>query len=306
MLDRIRKVHYLSGMNTLPIEKRVQIINLLVEGNSLRAASRIADVSINTVTKLLIEVGQACQLFHDETVRNVEAKRVQADEIWSFVYAKEKNKPQDVEGAGDAWTFVGIDSDTKLVISWLLGDRDVDTATFFMKDVADRIKGRVQLTTDGLKAYIKAVDAAFPTDEEIDFAQLVKIYGPETGCSTNERKYSPAECTGSKKTVVYGQPDEKFISTSHVERQNLTMRMHMRRFTRLTNGFSKKIENHGYAIALHFVYYNFVKQHKTLRTTPAMAAGLRKGFMTIEDIVRPVPEKTQAKRGNYKKKVIAE
>ncbi len=297
---------YLYGMNTLPIEKRVQIINLLVEGNSLRSTSRICDVSINTVTKLLIEVGQACQLFHDETVRNVEAKRVQADEIWSFVYAKEKNKPQDVEGAGDAWTFVGIDSDTKLVISWLLGDRDVETATFFMKDVADRIKGRVQLTTDGLKAYIKAVDAAFPTDDVIDFAQLVKIYGPETGTSSTERKYSPVECTGSKKTPIYGQPDEKFISTSHVERQNLTMRMHMRRFTRLTNAFSKKIENHGYAIALHFVYYNFVKQHKTLRTTPAMAAGLMKGFMSIEDIVKLVPEKTQGKRGSYKKNVTAE
>lgn len=303
MLDRIRKVHYLSSMNALPIEKRVQIINLLVEGNSMRATSRIADVSINTVTKLLVEVGQACQLFHDETVRNVVAKRVQADEIWSFVYAKEKNKPQDVEDAGDAWTFTAIDSDTKLIISWLLGDRDVETATVFMKDVADRIKGRVQLTTDGLKAYIKAVDAAFPTDDEIDFAQLVKIYGPALG-SANERRYSPAECTGAEKTVIYGQPDEKFISTSHVERQNLTMRMHMRRFTRLTNGFSKKIENHGYAIALHFVYYNFVKQHKTLRTTPAMAAGLMKGFMSIEDIVRLVPEKQSGKRGPYKKKQI--
>jgi IS1 family transposase len=292
-------------MNTLPLQKRVQIINLLVEGNSMRAASRIADVSINTISKLLVEVGQACQIFHDEMVRNVEAKRVQADEIWSFVYAKEKNKPQDVSGSGDAWTFVGIDSDTKLVISWLLGDRDIETATFFMKDVADRIQGKIQLTTDGLKAYIKAVDAAFPTDEEIDFAQLVKIYGPATGAG-NERRYSPAECTGAEKTVIYGQPDEKFISTSHIERQNLTMRMHMRRFTRLTNGFSKKIENHGYAIALHFVYYNFVKQHKTLRTTPAMAAGLTKRFMSIEDIVNLVPEPIVKKRGNYKKKVTAE
>lgn len=302
MLDRIRKVHYFSSMNTLPNEKRMQIINLLVEGSSMRATSRIADVSINTVTKLLIEVGQACQLFHDETVRNVEAKRVQADEIWSFVYVKEKNKPQDVEGAGDAWTFVSIDSDTKLVISWLVGDRDIETATFFMKDVAERIKGLVQLTTDGLKAYVNAVDAAFPTDEEIDFAQLVKIYGPETGKSSTERKYSPVECTGSKKTVIYGQPDEKFISTSHVERQNLTMRMHMRRFTRLTNGFSKKIENHGYAIALHFVYYNFAKIHKSLRVTPAMQAGLTKRVMSIEDIVNLIPTETPKKRGTYKTK----
>lgn len=287
-------------MNTLPTHKKVQIINLLVEGTSMRTAARISDVSINTITKLLVEVGQACQLFHDETVRNVGAKHVQADEIWSFVYAKEQNKPQDIEGAGDAWTFVGIDSDTKLVISWLLGDRDIETATFFMKDVADRIKGPVQLTRDGLKAYIKAVDAAFPTDDEIDFAQLVKIYGPALD-NGNERRHSPAECTGAEKTVIYGQPDEKFISTSHIERRNLTMRMHIRRFTRLTNGLSKKIENHGYAIALHFVYYNFAKQHKTLRTTPAMAAGLRKGFMSIEDIVNLVPEKKQGKRGSYKK-----
>lgn len=296
MLDRLRNTYYLRDMNKLPIEKRVQIINLLVEGNSLRSTSRIADVSINTVTKLLVEVGQACQLFHDETVRNVAARRVQCDEIWSFVYSKEKNKPQDVEGAGDAWTFVGIDSDTKLVISWLLGDRDIETAAFFMKDIAERIHGRVQLTTDGLRAYVQAVDAAFPTDDEIDFAQLVKIYGPESGCSNNERKYSPAECTGSKKTVIYGMPDEKFISTSHIERQNLTMRMHMRRFTRLTNGFSKKIENHGYAIALHFVYYNFVKQHKTLRVTPAMAAGITKRFMSIEDIVNLVVEEAPKKK----------
>lgn len=302
MLDRLRKTTYLSGMNKLPIEKKKMIINLLVEGTSLRATSRLADVSINTVTKLLVEVGQACQQFHDETVRNVQAKRVQADEIWSFIYSKEKNRPQDKEDAGDAWTFVGIDSDTKLVISWLIGDRDIETATFFMRDVAQRIKGRVQLTTDGLRAYVHAVDAAFPTDDEIDFAQLVKIYGPETGTSSTERKYSPCECTGSKKTVIYGQPDEKFISTSHVERQNLTMRMHMRRFTRLTNAFSKKLENHSYAIALHFVYYNFAKVHKSLRVTPAMQAGLTKRVMSIEDIVNLVPEAKAVKRGSYKKK----
>lgn len=284
MLDRLRKNIYLNVMNKLPIAKRVQIINLLVEGASLRATSRIADVSINTVTKLLADIGQACQLFHDESVRAVAAMRVQCDEIWSFIYAKEKNKPQDVEGAGDAWTFVGIDSDTKLVISWLLGDRDIDTATFVMKDLAERVKGKMQLTTDGLKAYLNTVDAAFPTDDEMDFAQLVKIYGPATG-TDNERRYSPAEYTGAEKRVIYGQPDPKFISTSHIERQNLTMRKHMRRFTRLTNGFSKKIENHGYAIALHFVYYNFVKQNKTLRITPAMAAGLSKRFLSLEDIV---------------------
>lgn len=296
----------LHFMNKLPIQKRVQIINMLVEGNSLRSTSRMADVSINTVTKLLVEVGQACQLFHDETVRSVIAQRVQCDEIWSFVYSKEKNKPQDVEGAGDVWTFVGIDSDTKLVLSWLMGNRDIETATYFMKDVAERIKGHVQITTDGLKAYVNAVDSAFPTDDEVDFAQLIKIYGNEGGVTGNERKYSPAECTGSKKKVIYGQPDEQFISTSHVERQNLTMRMHMRRFTRLTNGFSKKIENHGYAIALHFVYYNFVKIHKTLRVTPSMQAGLKKKPMTLEDIVNLVPEPELKKRGSYKKKETAE
>jgi IS1 family transposase len=286
-------------MNKLPNAKRVQIINLLVEGSSLPAASKIADVSINTVTKLLVEVGQACQLFHDETVRAVAAKGVQCDAIWSFVYAKEKNKPQDVEGAGDAWTFVGIDSDTKLVISWLLGDMDIDTATFFMKDVDERIKGHVQLTTDDSKAYINAVDAAFPTDDELDFAQLVKMYGLACGSSTNERKYSPGEGTGSKKIAIYGRPDEKIISTSHIERQNLTMR----RFTRLTNGFSKKIENHGHAIALHFVFYNFAKIHKTLRVTPAMQVGLTKKVMTIEDIMNLVPEPVAPKRRGYKKKV---
>jgi IS1 family transposase len=288
MLVRSSKITYLYSMNKLPIEKRVQIINLLVEGSSLRATSRIADVSINTVTKLLIEVGAVCQQFHDETVKNVVAQKVQCDEIWSFVYAKEKNKPQDVEGSGDCWTFVGIDSDTKLVISWLAGLRDIETATYFMRDVASRIKGRVQLTTDAMTSYIKAVNTAFPGngDIELDYGQLIKTYGPEVGNSQTERKYSPGECTGIKKQVIFGEPDKKFISTSHIERQNLTMRMHMRRFTRLTNAFSKKLENHCYAIALHFVYYNFVKQHKTLRVTPAMAAGLTKRFMSIEDIVR--------------------
>jgi IS1 family transposase len=291
MLDCSSISSYISGMNKLPIEKRVQIITLLVEGNSLRSCSRIADVSINTVTKLLIDVGQACQEFHHEAVKGVAAKRVQCDEIWSFVYAKEKNKPHNMEGVGDAWTLVGIDSDTKLVISWLVGNRDIESATFFMKDLADRVKGKMQLTTDGLKAYLNAVDAAFPTDDDIDFAQLVKIYGPAGG-SDNERRYSPAECTGAEKKVIYGQPDPKFISTSHIERQNLTMRMHMRRFTRLTNGFSKKIENHGYAIALHFVYYNFAKIHKTLRVTPAMQAGLTKKVMSIQDIVSLTEKKS--------------
>lgn len=271
-------------MNQLSIEKRTQIINLLVEGNSLRATSRIADVSINTVTKLLVSVGKACQKFHNEQVVNVRSKRVQCDEIWSFVYAKEKNKPDNVEGAGDVWTWTAIDSDSKLIISWLVGERDAYTANVFMNDVADRLATRIQLTTDGLKAYLEAVGEAF--GNRIDFAQLVKMYGNESAPTTNEKKYSPAECTGMKVNLISGNPDPDHISTSHVERQNLTMRMHMRRFTRLTNAFSKKLENHCHAIALHFVYYNFVKIHKTLRVPPAMEAGLIKKLMTIEDIVR--------------------
>jgi len=273
-------------MNKLPLNKRKQIIQLLVEGNSLRACSRIVDVSINTVTKLLVEVGQACQKFHDETVVNVNAKRVQCDEIWSFVYAKEKNVERSdkskEEGAGDAWTWVGIDAESKLVLSFYVGNRDAASANDFMHDIASRLRNRMQLTTDGFKPYLKAVESAF--DDEIDFAQLVKIYGSPEG-SGNEKRYSPAECTGAEKKWVSGDPKPELISTSYVERQNLTMRMHMRRFTRLTNGFSKKIENHCYAIALHFVYYNFAKIHKSLRVTPAMEAKLLSKPMTIEDIV---------------------
>ena len=272
-------------MNKLPIEKRVQIINLLVEGCSLRSTSRIADVSINTVTKLLVDVGRACEKFHNEKVVGIKSQRVQCDEIWSFVYSKEKNTTAEMKegGAGDAWTWTAIDADSKLIVSWFVGNRDAESAHHFMYDVADRLANKVQLTTDGLSAYLEAVDDAFKLD--IDFAQLVKIYGSSTGESTTERKYSCAECTGSKKKIVSGEPNEKFISTSYVERQNLTMRMHMRRFTRLTNAFSKKIENHCHAIALHFVYYNFVKIHKSLRVPPAMQAGLIKRLMSIEDIV---------------------
>ena len=270
-------------MNKLPIDKRTQIISLLVEGNSLRATSRITGCSINTVTKLLVDVGMACQKFHDATVLNVVSKRVQCDEIWSFVYSKQKNVPEGMEGeAGDVWTWTGIDADSKLIISWLVGSRDAGSANMFMQDIAGRLRDRVQITTDGLKLYIDAVDEAFGPN--VDFAQLVKIYGSESGTG-NERRYSPVECMGAKKMSVFGRPDKKYISTSYVERQNLTMRMHMRRFTRLTNGFSKKIENHCYAIALHFVYYNFCKIHKTLRVTPAMEAGIATDIMEIKDIV---------------------
>lgn len=285
MLVRLSIVSYLCIMNQLPLEKRIQIIQQLVEGSSLRATSRITGCSINTVTKLLVDVGQACIQFHNDTIKNLNSKRVQCDEIWSFVYAKEKNASvgQKADGAGDAWTWVGIDADTKLVISWFVGNRDADSANQFMLDVAERVKYRLQLTTDGHKPYLEAVTNAFGSN--IDFAQLVKMYGGSGG-SGNEGKYSPGECTGIKKKAIDGDPDPKHISTSYVERQNLTMRMHMRRFTRLTNGFSKKIENHCYAVALHFVYYNFVKIHKTLRVAPAMEAGLIDKLWNIADIVQ--------------------
>lgn len=284
MLDRSSKIPYLRGMNKLPIEKRIQIINLLVEGNSLRSTSRLADVSINTVTKLLVDVGRACQKFHDEKVVMLHSKRVQVDEIWSFVYAKEKNKPTNKEGVGDAWTWTGIDADSKLVVSWFVGHRDADSAYEFMMDLASRLIYKIQLTSDAYRVYINAVADAFGS--QVDYAQLIKIYGKASNETNPEKKYSPAECLGTEKRVITGNPDEKLISTSYVERNNLTMRMHMRRFTRLTNAFSKKLENHCYAIALHFVYYNFCKIHKTLRVTPAMEAKLTKKPMTLEEIVR--------------------
>lgn len=256
---------------------------MLVEGSSLRSTSRVCDVSINTVTKLLVDVGQACQKFHHEKVRGMNAKRVKCDEIWSFDYSKQKNVSESMEGsAGDVWTWTALDADTKLIVSWLVGNRDADTAFEFMHDIDDRVKGRMQMTSDGLKLYMNAVENVFGAN--IDFAQLVKMYGnPEGG--SNESRYSPAECTGAKKVPVSGNPDSAHISTSHVERQNLTMRMSMRRFTRLTNGFSKKVENHGYAIALHFVHYNWCRIHKTLRVTPAMEAGLTDDIISIADII---------------------
>lgn len=299
MLDRLSNMPYLSGMNKLPLEKRATIIRLLVEGNSLRSCSRIADVSINTVTKLLVDIGRACQQFHNDHVTNVKSERVQCDEIWSFCYAKQKNVTQEMpDGSGDVWTWTALDADSKLIVSWFVGNREADSAYEFMTDVADRLANRVQLTTDGHKAYLTAVERAFEND--IDYAQLVKMYGKAEG-NDQERKYSPNSFNGSKKTRISGDPISKFVSTSYVERQNLTMRMHMRRFTRLTNAFSKKIENHGYAIALHFVYYNFCKIHKSLSVTPAMQAGLTKRVMSIEDIANLAPIVAPLKRGNYKK-----
>ncbi len=268
-------------MNRLDISKRAQIIGLLVEGNSLRATSRLADVSINTVTKLLVDVGTACAKYQDEFLRFLPCKRIQVDEIWSFVYSKQKNVPEGMEDrAGDVWTWTAICADTKLVPSWHVGSRDAECAMTFMDDLARRLENRVQLTSDGHKAYLDAVDGAFGGD--IDYSMLVKIYGKMK--IEGPARYSPAVCTGAKKTPMIGNPDKAHISTSYVERQNLNMRMSMRRFTRLTNAFSKKIENHEHAIARHFMYYNFGRIHKMLRVTPAMAAGVSQHVWSLEEI----------------------
>ncbi len=289
-------------MNKLPLEKRVQILSMLCEGSSMRSIARVTGVSFNTVDKLLQDAGSACVAFHEETVRGVQAKRVQCDEIWSFVFAKQKNIPKHLRGnpgIGDVWTWVAMDADSKLAVSWLVGGRDAEYANEFMQDVASRLADRVQLTTDGHYAYLNAVEGAFGAD--VDFAQLVKLYGQAPDA---EKRYSPPVCVGAKKETFNGRPDKRHISTSYVERQNLTMRMSMRRFTRLTNAFSKRIINHCHALALYFVWYNFVRIHKTLRTTPAMAAGVTGRLWEMEDIVALIdaaaPE--TKKRGPYKKR----
>lgn len=271
-------------MNQLSIEKRAQIVNALVEGCSIRATVRMTGASKNTITKLLVELGAACSEYLDKALVNLPCKRVQADEIWSFVYAKQKNLTEKIVSrqiAGDVWTWVAIDADTKLVCSWLVGKRDAGCATEFISDLAGRLANRVQLTTDGLKIYLNAVYDAFESD--IDYAVLHKVFGPDP--RTGEARYSPAVCSGCDKETKIGSPDMKHVSTSYVERQNLTMRMQMRRFTRLTNAFSKKIENHMASIALHYMHYNFVRIHQSLRVTPAMAAGVSDRAWSIQDLV---------------------
>jgi len=290
-------------MNKLLLETRVQILSMLCEGSSMRSISRVADVSINTVAKLLVDAGKACAAFHDAKVRGVNARRVQVDEIWSFTAAKQKNVPhmkRRVEGAGDTWTWTAIEADTKLLISWVVGGRDSDYAIAFMDDLRDRLANRVQLTSDGHKAYLEAVEGAFGAD--IDYAQLVKLFG--ASAESMKGRYSPAECIGIRKERIEGNPDPKHVSTSYAKRQNLTMRMQMRRSTRLTNAFSKKFENHMHMVALYTVWYNYVKQHKSLRgLSPAMAAGLSGTLWSMTDLAEMVDavQPKRRKRGPYKK-----
>jgi len=290
------------GMKQLSTSDRAQILHLLCEGMSIRAVCRTTGVAKNTVAKLLRDVGKVCAAYHDEHVRNLTSKRIQVDEAWAFVYAKQKNvaaAKAAPEGAGDVWTWVAMDADTKFVAGYFVGGRDGECAMWFMDDVAKRLANRVQLTSDGHKAYLEAVEGAFGAD--IDYAQLVKIYGASP--ESTKGRYSPAECTGIIKTPIEGKPDPAHISTSFIERQNLTMRMHMRRFTRPTNAFSKKVENHAYAVALHMMYYNFVKIHSKLRTSPAMAAGVSDRLWEVSDIVElwEAVEPKAGKRGPYKR-----
>ena len=273
-------------MNRLSLQDRARILGCLVEGNSLRAITRMTGNSINTVTKLLVDLGTACGLYQNETLRGLKCKRLQLDEIWSFSYAKQKNVApwcDGVLGHGDVWTWTAICADTKIVPTWLVGKRDAFYAKKFIGDLHGRLAVRPQVTTDGLKLYLKPMEDKFGAD--VDYAMLVKMYGPAEG-NQQERRYSSGHCTGAIKGTVSGDSDERHVSTSFVERQNLTMRMSMRRFTRLTNGFSKKIENHEHAIAIHYMYYNFGRIHKTLRVTPAMEAGVADHVWSLEEIAK--------------------
>ncbi|MGB9153503.1 MAG: IS1 family transposase [Alphaproteobacteria bacterium] len=278
-------------MNKLTHEKRAQILHLLMEGNSMRATASIADIAPNSVAKFFIDASRVCANYQDKAFRNLSCKKLQLHKIWSFIGCKQKNVPEDVvAGMGDVWTWIAIDADTKLVPSWRIGDRGGDIAKEFVADLASRLANRVQITTDGHKAYLEAVEGAFGQD--VDYAMLVKLYGEIV---EGQKHYSPAECVGIKKTKISGNPDLCCTSTSFVERQNLTMRMSIRRFTRLTNAFSKKVENYAHSVALHYMHYNFCRIHKALRMSPAMAADVDTRLWSINDIVDMV-EATEKER----------
>ena len=293
-------------MNKLPIAKRVQILAMLCEGSSMRAITRITGVSLNTVSKLLIDAGKACWAYHDEHVRNVQATRIQCDEIWAFCYSKAKNvatAKAAPDGAGDVWTWTAIEASNKMIVSFMVGGRDGEYALAFMDDLRSRLANRVQLTTDGHKAYLRAVEEAF---DDVDYAQLVKIYGEAPDSAKG--RYSPAECSGAKKVRVLGNPDWDHVSTSYVERSNLSIRMHQRRFTRLTNAHSKKFENHAWAVALHVTFYNFTRIHSTLRMSPAMAAGVSDRLWDLSDIVALIDAREEAPKrpATYRKRESAQ
>ena len=296
---------YHTVMNLLPTEKRAQVLNSLVEGMSMRATSRLSRVSINAVVKLLVDAGRVCDSYHNANVRELDSTLVQCDEIWSFAYAKAKNVERAVAApseAGDLWTWVGIDADSKLIISFLVGGRDSGYALEFMDDLRSRLANRVQLSTDGHRPYLEAIEGAF--GGYVDYAQIVKLYGSNPDEETSPRRYSPAQCVGIRKRAITGQPRVEHVSTSYVERHNLTMRMSIRRFTRLTNAFSKRLENHCHAVALYTYFYNFIRPHTSLKgKTPAMAAGIANrphsfdALIARMDAARPAP-----KRGPYKRR----
>src|SRR5438094_8311391 len=293
------KVHIIRGMNKLPLAKRAQVLTLLCEGVSMRSIERIVGCSINTVDKLLRDAGEAAFAHHDQAVRGVKAQRIQCDEIWSFVHAKQKNAPISSRAGdptiGDCWTWTAIDADSKLLVSYQVGGRDAEFALMLMDDLRGRLANRVQLTTDGHKAYLQAVEEAFGAD--IDYSMLIKLYGEPPSSPEASRRYSPSDCVGTRTEKITGNPDPKHISTSYAERANLTMRMAMRRFTRLTNAFSKKLENHCYMVALYALWYNFVRVHKTLRMSPAMAAGIETRLWSMEEVVRLVERREDLRSG---------
>jgi IS1 family transposase len=287
------------SMNQLTKERRIQVIKCLCEGLSVRATVRMTGVSKNTIVKLLAEIAVVCSEYQDRTIRNIKSQKIQCDEIWSFCYAKDKNVPREKRGQfgyGDVWTWTAIDADTKLIVSWRVGDRSAITARDFVQDLSERVANRIQLTTDGHRVYVEAVEKAFGSN--VDYAMLVKLYGQDRD---TEATYSPAKVISCRAVPISGRPDPKEISTSYVERHNLSMRMSIRRFARLTNAFSKKVENHVSALSLYFMFYNFCRVHQTLRVTPAMEAGIADHVWDIEEVVALMPEPEFGPRGPYKK-----